>query len=130
MLAVEQAPSRLVAAGQLRTEIELPGALRYLDRLCDAVHGALSAIRGLEPDRFDAVAPTLQAFTAVLGAGSVLGHLRGLVARYLGQLPTPFGFDPHRRSLGAAVRRRQHPTGADPPSAILEASAPGRSAAD
>ena len=129
VLAVEQAPSRAAAAGQLRTEIELPGALRYLDRLCHSIHGALSALRGLEPERFEAVAPTLQAFAAVLGTGSVLIRLRGQLARYLPQLPTPFGFDPLRRSPGAAVRRRQHPTGADPPSAILEASAAGRSAA-
>ena len=130
VLVVEQAPSRAAAAGQLRTEIELPGALRYLDRLCDSVHGALSAIRGLEPDRFETVAPTLQAFTAVLGAGSVLMRLRELVARYLAQLTTPFGFDPHRHSPGAAVPRRQHPMGPDPPSAILEASPAGRSSAD
>ena len=52
VVAVEQAPSRARAAGQLRTEIELPGALRYLDRLCTSVHGVLSAIRGLEPVRF------------------------------------------------------------------------------
>ena len=129
VLVVEQAPSRAAAAGQLRTEIELPGALRYLDRLCDSVHGALSAIRGLEPDRFETVAPTLQAFTAVLGAGSVLMRLRELVARYLAQLTTPFGFDPHRHSPGAAVPRRQHPMGPDPPSAILEASPAGRSSA-
>jgi hypothetical protein len=129
VLAVEQAPSRAAAAGQLRTEIELPGALRYLDRLCDSVHGALSAIRGLEPDRFETVAPTLQAFTAVLGAGSVLMRLRELVARYLAQLTTPFGFNPHRHSPGAAVPRRQHPMGPDPPSAILEASPAGRSSA-
>jgi hypothetical protein len=56
VLAVEQAPSRAAAAGQLRTEIEMPGALRYLDRLSRAVHSALATIRGLEPVRFAAVA--------------------------------------------------------------------------
>ncbi|MGB5540293.1 MAG: hypothetical protein WBO37_09420 [Gammaproteobacteria bacterium] len=126
VLAVEQAPSRAAAAGQLRTEIELPGALRYLDRLCRAIHGMLAAIRGLLPERFEAVAPTLQAFAAVLGTGSVLIHLRGQLTRYLPQLPIPFGFDPHRRSPGAAIRRRQHPTGPDPPTAILEAAPAGR----
>jgi hypothetical protein len=123
VVAVEQAPSRAAAAGQLRTEIELPGALRYLDRLCASVHGVLSAIRGLEPVRFADVAPTLQAFAAVLGTDSVLVFLRGFVARYLPRLPTPFGFDPHRRSRDAADRRRQHQTGPDPPSAFLEAPA-------
>lgn len=123
VLAVEQAPSRAAAAGQLRTEIEMPGALRYLDRLSRAVHSALATIRGLEPVRFAAVALTLQGFAAVLGTGSVLVHLRGLVARYLPQLPTPFGFDPHRYSPSAAVRHRQHHMGPDPPSACLEAPA-------
>ena len=126
VLAVEQAPSRAAAAGQLRTEIELPGALRYLDRLCRAIHGTLAAIRGLAPERFEAVAPTLQAFAAVLGTGSVLMRLRALTARYLPQLPIPFGFDPPRHSPGAAVWRRQHSTGPDPPTAVLEASPAGR----
>jgi hypothetical protein len=121
--AVEQAPSRMVAAGQLRTEIELPGALRYLDRLCRAVHGTLAAVRGLEPERFAAVAPTLTGFAAVLSAGSLLMSLRTLVARYLPQLPTPLGFDPHRSALDGAVERRQHRRGPDPPTAILEAPA-------
>ena len=123
VLAVEQAPSRALAAEQLRTEIELPGALRYLDRLRRSVHGTLIAVRGLEPQRFGAVAPTLQAFAAVLGTDSVLVCLRGSVAHYLPQLSTPFGFDPRRRSLDAADRRRQHPTGPDPPSAFLDAPA-------
>ena len=123
VLAVEQAPSRAAAAGQLRTEIELPGALRYLDRLCRAIHGTLAAIRGLEPVRFAEVTPTLQAFARVLDAGSILVCLRGLVARYLPQLPTPFGFNPHRPSPDAFMSRCQHPTGPDPPSAILEAPA-------
>jgi hypothetical protein len=123
VLAVEQAPSRAAAAGRLRTEIELPGALRYLDRLCRSIHGTLAAIRGLEPERFGAVVPTLQGFAAVLGAGSVLIRLRTLAVRYLAQLLTPFGFDPRRRSRNAADRRRQHRTGPDPPHAILEAPA-------
>ena len=129
VLAVEQAPSRASAAGQLRTEIELPGALRYLDRLCRAIHGTLAAIRGLEPVRFADVMPRLQAFATALDTDSVLICLRGLVARYLPQLPTPFGFDPRRPSPGTAVRRCQHPTGPDPPTAVLEASLAGRSAA-
>jgi len=128
VVAVEQAPSRIAAAGQVRTEIELPGALRYLDRLCRAIHGALAAICGLEPVRFAAVVPTLQAFGATLGAdvGAILIQLRARLARYLAQLPIPFGFDPHRNVPGAAVRRRQHRMGPDPPSAILEASPAGR----
>jgi hypothetical protein len=123
VLTVEQAPSRSAAADQLRTEIELPGALRYLDRLCQAVHSVLAAIRGLEPVRFAEIAPTLQGFARVLGVGSVLVSLRGRVARYLPQLPTPFGFDPHRLSRDIAHPRYQQRMGPDPPSAFLEAPA-------
>jgi hypothetical protein len=123
VLAVERAPARAFAAEQLRTEIELPGALRYLDRLRRSVHGTLAAVRGLEPQRFGAVVPTLQAFAAVLGTDSVLVCLRSLVTRYLPQLPTPFGFDPRRRALDGADRRCQHRMGPDPPAAILEAPA-------
>jgi hypothetical protein len=129
VMAVELAPSRVAAADQLRTEIELPGALRYLDRLCRSIHGVLAAVRGLEPQRFGAVMPTLGAYATVLGTGSVLVCLRGLVARYLPQLPTPFGFDPHRCSSDAGVRRHQHPMGTDPPTALLEACPAGRFAA-
>ena len=111
VLAVEQAPSRAAAAGQLRTEIELPGALRYLDRLCQSIHRTLAAIRGLEPAHFTAVAPTLQAFAAALGSDTVLMCLRGMVARYLPLLPTPFGFDPRRRCRDTAVPRFQHQAG-------------------
>jgi len=123
VLAVEQAPSRMVAAGQLRTEIELPGALRYLDRLCRAVHSTLAAIRGLEPERFAAVAPTLMGFAAVLRGGALLTSLRPWVARYLPQLPTPIGFDPHQSVADTPVRRRQQRMGPDPPVAIVEAPA-------
>jgi hypothetical protein len=126
VLAVEQAPSRAAAAGQWRTEIELPGAFRYLDRLCRAIHGTLAALRGLEPKRFGAVAPTLQAFARALGTDAVLLSLRGLFARYLPQLPAPFGFAPHRPSPGTGRRERQHPMGPDPPTAVLEASPAGR----
>ena len=121
VLAVEQAPSRTAAAEQWRTEIELPGALRYLDRLCRSIHSALAAVRGLEPTRFEAVAPTLMGFAAVLSGGSVLMPLRTLVARYLAQLPTPFGFDPRRRALNSGLKPHQHRMGPDPPVAIVEA---------
>lgn len=123
VLAVERSPSRMAAAARLRTEIELPGALRYLDRLCRAIHGALAAVRGLAPERFAAVSPTLSGFAVVLGAGSVLTSLRTRVAHYLPQLPTPFGFDPHRGVADKLVPRRQHRMGPDPPVAIVEAPA-------
>lgn len=121
VLAIEQAPCREAAVGQLRTDIELPGALRYLDRLRRSIHGVLAAICGLEPARLAAVAPTLQAFAAALGTNSVLMRLRASLTHYLPLLPAPFGFDPRRHRRDTAAVRRQHRTGADPPTAILEA---------
>lgn len=120
VLALEQAPSRAAAAGRLRTEIELPGALRYLDRLCRSIHRTLATIRGLEPAHFTAVAPTLQAFAVALGSDTVLMCLRGRLARYLPLLPTPFGFDPRRRGRDTPVLLPQHQAGPDPPTATLE----------
>lgn len=123
---LEQAPSRMAAAAQLRTEIELPGALRYLDRLCRVIHGTLNSLRGLYPMHFMNVTPTVQAFAAVLGGRSVLVRLRAIAARHLPYLPAPLGFAPHRDSPGIAVRRHQHRTGADPPWAIVESAPAGR----
>ena len=127
--AVEQAPSRAAALGSLRTDIQLPGALRYLDRRCRSIHGALATIRGLEPARFTAVAPTLDAFAVALDTDAVLVGLRAMVARYLPFLPTPFGFDPLRYSRNISTSRRQHRAGPDPPIALVETVPAGRSAA-
>ena len=123
VVTVEQAPSRSMAAEQVRTDIELPGALRYLKRLCRAVHGALATIRGLDPMRFGDLAPTILGFATVLAGASVLMALREHARQYLSELPTPLGFNPPQHTAGAAVRRRQHPMGPDPPSASLQSSA-------
>jgi len=50
VVAVEQAASREAAADYLRTDIELPGALRWIRRRLQAVHTALILILGLFPD--------------------------------------------------------------------------------
>ena len=123
VVTVEQAPSRSVAAEHVRTEIELPGALRYLDRLCHAVHDALVIIRGLDPPRFGGLAPTLMALATVLAGASVLMALREHACDYLPELRTPLGFNPPQHTAGTAVRRCQHPMGPDPPSAYLHPSA-------
>ena len=57
--AVEQTPSLISAADQLRSdEIELPGALRWLRRRVRLVHNALRHVLGLLPDSSRAAAPT------------------------------------------------------------------------
>lgn len=118
--AIEQAGSLAAGAEVLRTDIELPGALRYLSRLCRAVHAALGIVRGLEPQRFEGLEPTLHDFSTVLGSGSVLMGLREHVSHYLPQLPTPVGFDPQRSGVSQRCGPFQHWVGRDPPLAFVE----------
>ena len=124
VLAVEQARSLSAAAEHLRTDIELPGALRYLRRLDQAIGQALGIVRGLQPSRFAAMPLTLRAFAEALPAcPSVLMALRALASNYLRVLPTPLGFNPARASVADPSPAFQHRMGPDPPLAILDAPA-------
>ena len=80
VLAVERAASLAAAAAVRRPDSELPGALRWLGRARSDVHAALSIVRALLPERFEAAAPSLTAFAAALGldvdAGAAPGVLR------------------------------------------------------
>ena len=118
--AVEQARSLAAAADDRRIDIELPGALRYLSRLCRVIHSALRIIRGLNPATFLIAEPNLSDFSRVLGTDSVLTTLREYCARYLPQLPTPLGFNPSRINPASPSVGFQHRTGRDPPHAIVE----------
>lgn len=121
LLAVERAGSLSAAADTMRTEIELPGALRYLSRLRRDIHGALAIVRGLAPERFAGVKPTITAFALLLGVSGVLMHLRGECARYLPRLPAPLGFDPRRNPRDRTASAPQHRSGRDPPHTLVEA---------
>lgn len=111
----EHSPSMEAAADLARPDIELPGALRWTRRRVRAVHGALSALRGVYPERFARVPATLVAFSAALGVEPVLPALRTIAADYLAQLPPPLGF-PHRIDAGGElISTVQHPMGPDPP---------------
>lgn len=120
MRAVEQARSMSHAAEHRRTDIELPGALRFLSRVCRAIHTALRIIRGLEPTSFVNVEPQVSDFSQALHTDSVLHTLREHCARYLPQLPTPLGFNPSRIIPTSPSMGFQHRTGRDPPHAIIE----------
>ena len=113
--AAEQAPSLEALCKQHRLDIELPGALRWVRRRVQDVHGALHLIKGLSAEAFVLVEPTVTAFAAHLEVDAVLVALRGIAAAWLGELPKPLGFAPRRRgreTLGEAV---QHRAGPDPP---------------
>ena len=91
-----QAGSLEKACWQLRLEIELPGALRWVHRRVGAVHVSLRIIKGLLPERFSDCEPTLDGFARCLGIPAVLPALRQIAAPFLAQLPAPLGFRPRR----------------------------------
>jgi hypothetical protein len=115
VVAVEQAASREAAADDLRTDIELPGALRWIRRRLQAVHTALLLILGLFPDLLAGCQPTVSAFRQCLGVDFVLPRLREIAALQLAQLPPPLGFRPPPGRSGESNLPYQHQVGPDPP---------------
>jgi hypothetical protein len=113
--AVEQADSLEAAADRLRPDIELPGALRWLRRRVKSVHGALTALRGLMPERFSGFPPTVAAWRAHLALHCLLPALRAIAAASLPCLPPPLGFRPPQPPSGEHRKPHQHKTGPDPP---------------
>ena len=112
---VEQAPSLEAAATTQRLEIELPGALRWLRRRVQAVQRTLVVLKGLFPEYFANVAPTLAGFRQALGVEMVLVVLRDIGADYLAALPPPLGFCHPRMGTGEPSQAVQHRAGPDPP---------------
>jgi len=115
VLAVEQAPSREAAADELRLDIELPGALRWIRRRLQAVYLALQLLRGLMPELFTTAWPTLRGFRACLGVEVALLALREVAAAHLHTLPPPLGFRPPPARGGDPPGYFQHRMGPDPP---------------
>jgi hypothetical protein len=113
--AAEQAPSLEELCAHERLDIELPGALRWVRRRVQDVHGALHRIKGLSAETFVRVAPTVTAFGAQLQVADVLVALRGIAAAWLGELPKPLGFAPRRSRDRGALPCAQHRAGPDPP---------------
>ena len=116
--AVEQAAGVEAACEELRLDIELPGALRWLRRRVQAVHASLHLLKGLLPELFAPLPTTLTAFAERLGVGAVLRALRQIGAAFLQQLPAPLGFAPRPQAGSGAKSARQHRVGADPPGAV------------
>jgi hypothetical protein len=113
---LECAQSWEAAAGRLRVDIELPGALRWMRRRLQAVRAALITLKGLMPECFLPCAPTLAAFREHLAVVSVLIALRAIAAVHLSHLPPPLGFHPPLPERGEHPRGYQHRAGPDPPS--------------
>ena len=115
--AAEQAPSREAAADGLRLDIELPGALRWMRRRLQGVHRALHLLRGLMPEPFACIAPTLFGFAACLGVEAVLLALRAVAGAHLHVLPPPLGLRPPPSRDANPPALIQHRAGPDPPPA-------------
>jgi len=118
---VEAAPSLAAAVREERCEIELPGVVRFFRRRVRATHRGLRAIKGMYPETFAAVLPTVTDFARVLGGESVLVGLREMAWRHLARLPAPLGFDPVRTGVRQRAVGRQHQAGPDPPGVLVEA---------
>jgi hypothetical protein len=78
--AVEQAAGLEAACQELRLDIELPGALRWVRRRVQAVHASLHLLKGLLAELFATCPATLTAFSERLGVGQVLLALRHIGA--------------------------------------------------
>ena len=102
------------AAQDLRTEIDLPGAMRWLRRRRDLVRAVLLALITALPGRLGAVAQ-VQSVRDVLGTDRALVALREIGADHLHALGYPLGFRRPRRRVVDRGRAIQHETGPDPP---------------
>ena len=97
-------------------ECSLASAQRWLKRRMQWVGDLLVTVKGLYPERFTGVEPTLAGFGQRLGSETVLRTLREVAAVHLGALPAPVGFRPVRVAVrtGGADPETQE-TGLSPP---------------
>lgn len=113
--AVEVAPTREQASEVLRSDIELPGALRWLRRRVRLVHAGLAAAIGLLPTLLAGRKPTVMSVRSALGAEVALVRLRLELAPHLGALPPPLGLGPRPVRRRSSLTALQQGTGPDPP---------------
>jgi hypothetical protein len=102
------------AAHDLRTEIDLPGAMRWLRRRRDSVRAALLALITALPGRLGML-PHLKEVRAVLETDRALVAVREIGADHLHALSYPLGFCRPRRRMVERDLAIQHETGPDPP---------------
>ena len=112
----EQAPSLAAAADALRRDaVELPGAMRWVERRVRLVHHVLSIVIGLLPDLLARCVTEVGAVRTRLETETAVRTLRVLTAAQLPALPAPLGFQPHRLDTTNRLRALQHKMGPDPP---------------
>lgn len=114
MAAVEAAPSMEVASEELRPDIELPGALRWIRRRLNPARAVLLALVTLVPGLVGC-RPTLDEVGRRLGT-PVFRQVRAEREKHLGALAAPIGFGPRPRATPSRRTPREHDLGPDPPS--------------
>jgi len=115
-IAVEQRTTSIEAvAATLRPDIEVQGAVRWVRRRVVAVAIALKVLKGLRPDVFGGVAPTLAGVRAALDVAEALPAVRASAGAQLRQMPPYVGLGARHRGGDRGQRARQQGAGADPP---------------
>ena len=113
----ERASSIKAAATELRRDfIELPGALRWVQRRVQLVDRFLTAVGKSPPEQLDPFVSSVGALRTRLKTQRALTELRELVASRLSELPAPLGFP--QKGFHSVSRKFdvQHKVGHDPPS--------------
>ncbi len=91
---VENSPSQEAAADNIRIDIILPSALRWIRRRIFLVKASLSMLIELLPGLFADCHPSILCFQSVLNVDYALAELRAVASSYLPVLPPPLGFGP------------------------------------
>lgn len=113
---VEQAPSLMAAADQLRRDaIELPGAMRWVRRRVRLVQHVLNLVIGLLPQQLSGCRAQITSCRQCLASDTVLVSLRSLTDPWLQNLAGPLGFRPPGSGGEHPTKRVQHNLGPDPP---------------
>ena len=113
---VENSPGQEAAVDNIRVDILLPGALRWIRRRIFLVTASLSMLIELLPKLFADCHPSILSFQSVLNVDYVLSELRQVASSYLPVLPPPLGFGPRPETKKLKKSHFQHKTGTDPPS--------------
>ena len=116
VVAAERATSLAAAADTVRRDpIELPGAVRWLQRRIRLVRRALAKARSLFPEHLADCPATILAVRGRLGTDAALVWLREMAAPQLPALPTPLGYAHHLVAPGHPDPPFQQRMGRDPP---------------
>ena len=112
---VENSPTQEAAADNIRIDIILPSALRWIRRRVFLVKASLTMLIDLLPELFADCNPNILSFQSLLNVDYVLPELRQVASSYLPILPPPLGFGPRPETKKSKKSHFQHKTGTDPP---------------